>query len=355
MSYPKILMISAVIISVMLPQCSPDGEKRFSSGAGLYNNGRTEDAVKEFEEGMISFISIKSLSDADIKSCDNALYVRDAEKIKIIYPVKIKIELPADYNIISFDPISNRLAATNCADIKIFDAEGSLIKIISPIENVNKNIKSVLLNGDNIIYYIDSIIYTCNINTGEAKTVTGAKFESPVADTFYSVRFYLSNDTLAAAAGIAGVYYLSVIDLAKNAVLIKNREIASCKLFFSGDDIYYISGKSGNWTLNQLTIKTNNIRRISGFTDISDVEFSDAGIMIENNPGIWFLKYDGDRPDRIPFNYRLAGGCGGYTLLRYKDEAYVSDMKLFRDKLYYLKNSAPLIFSDKKEDGNSPR
>jgi hypothetical protein len=332
-----------------LLQCAPDGEKRFASGVELYNNGRIPEAVNEFEAGIMAFVSIKSFSDPNIISCDNALYIRDAEIIKIIYPVKVKIKTTRDYNIVSFDPVLYRSAVTNSADIKIYDGEGSLKKIISPLENKNKNIKSVLLDNNSIIYFIDSIIYTCNIDTGEAMTVTGQKFDCPFADTFYSVKFYLSGKSLAAVIGMAGVYNLSIIDLDKNAVLIKNKEIASSKLFFSGDDIYYIIGKSGSWTLNHLSIKKNITVRISDFSDLVDVEFSNAGIMFENKLGVWFLKYDGDKPDNLPFRYELAGGCGGRSLLKYKDDSYAADMKIFQEKIDYLKNAAPQIFIKKDE------
>ncbi|MCU0821906.1 MAG: hypothetical protein MUC95_05465 [Spirochaetes bacterium] len=349
MKYSRILALSAFIISAILPQCAPDGEKKFAAGNKLYAGGMIAEAARKFEEGMISFSAKKSFSDENIMSCDHALYVREAEKIKILYPARIKIKLDAGYTIISFDPARSRTALSNGADIRIFDIEGTPVKIISPVENGNKNIKSILLDNNNIIYYINGIIYTCNIDTGDAKTVTGERFECPFSDTFHSVRFYLSGPLLAAVAGLGGMYNLSVIDLVKNSVLIKNREIASSGLHFTGEDIYFIAGKSGNWMLNHMSIKTNIVRKIWDFTDITDVEFSDAGLLTESGAGMWFFKYESDKPDRVPFDYKLAGGCGGCALLKYKEDSYLTDMKIFRDKLDLLKNTAPLLFSDEKE------
>ncbi len=345
----KILMVSLIIFSAIAHGCAPDGEKNFVSGAELYNSGRTGEAINKFEEGMLCFSAKKSLSHDKILNCDNALYVRKAGAIKIIYPKKIKFDITGDYSVISFDPAFNRTALTNGADIRIFDSEGAPVKIISPVENTNKNIKSLVLDNNFIIYYISGIIYRCNMDTGEAKTVTGHKFECPFSDAFYSVRFYLSGKRLAVAAGLGGSYNLSVIDLEKNTAVIKNMEIAASKLFFSGDDIYFISGKSGNWALNHLAAATNSNRIISSLTDITDVEFSDACILYENSLGIWFLDYAAGQPERLPFNYELAGGCGGFPLLKFKGDSYVCDMKVFRDKLTGLKNSAPQIFIQEKE------
>lgn len=338
-----LLFLAPGLFSVLL-QCTPYAEKKFNSGSELYKKGEIARAGREFEAGVFSYMSKAAFSETGISSCGEALFIREDNMIKLIYPLEITIKAAGDFNIISYDAVSGRLAASNGIDINIYNQEGKAEKIISPAENDGDKVMAILLNKNNIIYFIDSVIYSCDINSAEAKSITEDKFYRPYKDPFHLVFLKKSGENLAVIIGIAGIYHLSVVDLNKNKTLIKDKTISASKIYLDNEYVYYISGQAGKWALNKISLKTKKSDSLAKLDDISDIEYSAEGLLYENSGGLWFYNYGNEEHQKIPFKYSLAGSYDAYPLLKYEDDTGIADMKIYLEKVGYLKENFPRLF-----------
>lgn len=338
-----VLILSFLIFS-QAPGCSPGTDSLMKSGTDLLKKGKKPEALLKFEKGIIKFSSEDDFSKKVFHFGDGIIYSMNDTTLTAIYPkdFDIKADSGCDY-LLSYDPASERVAFSGGTDIKIIDSTGSLIHSFSPDGSDKDKIKSILLRGDSLFYFINNNIYIYNI----ARAEIAAKYEffPPYKSEDYRVKIFYDSNSLGVVAGIAGNYYFSIIDIMTKSISLKNLEISSSKLFFSGNSVYYISGLSGRWTLNKITLPAKNKTVLTNFTSLRDIEFSRSGIVYEDKDNLWVLDYE-NHPLKTPFRFELTGGCGEKILIRYEDSYYVADTALFLQKINCLNKEVPELFEN---------
>ncbi len=339
-------LIILLISSITVFYCAPDLEKKFNSGFVHYKEGKIPEAAREFEAGLAGLMSKRAIAinGTNISTCDRAVFHQQNGSVEILYPDKIKINISPGFNLISYDTLKKQTALSDGKEIKIFNKEGILKKIFTPSVDDKNVIKAVLIKGNDLIYFIGKRIYTCNITTDKAGYLIDERFNRPGKDPYYNLYLGYEKDTLSLVIGIGGEYYLSLIDMRKKKVLLKNKKISSSKIIVNGEDVFFISGKSGKWALKKYSITKKSIQTLAKLKDIIDIEFLRTGLLLENNDGLGFLLYSSKNREDLHFNYKLAGSCNGYPLLQSKDEIHVADMDKLYNKLKFIKNEAPAIF-----------
>ena len=155
----------------------------------------------------------------------------------------------------------------------------------------------------------------CNILTDKASYLIDERFYRPNKDPYYNLYLGYEEEILSLVIGTGGEYFLSLIDMRKKKVLLKNKKISSSKIMVNNRDVFFISGKSGKWALKKYSITKQNIQTLAKLKDIIDIEFSRSGLLFENSNGLWFLLYSSKNKEDIHFDFKLAGSCNGYPFV----------------------------------------
>jgi len=338
-------IITSFIFLVLILGCSQNPGKKIEKGIELYMSGETAKAIGLIEDGLINSALINKIKINQLSLGENVIYYRQKKNIKIIWPLELNIEISEKYNLISYFHEANKLGLSNGYDIKLYDTAGNLIKTCGPTPD-DKRIKAFTLINELIYYYKDKKVFIYDPATDADKQLSNVKTQLPFDNESYDAKFYKTDNSLAVAAGIAGRYYLSIYDLKNNSVILANYEIASLKLLFRNDDVYYISGSAGNYTTIKKSIAAKKQNNLMEFKNLKDIEFFISGMLIEDKDGLWFTGYESSR-QKIPFRYELAGQCGGNPVIKYANNFYVIDFIRFADILNQIREKSPSVFEIK--------
>ncbi len=330
-----------LICALMLGRCSSDPDKKLDLAIEKYLS-KGAGAAPALANEFIQNISIDSLETAKLLANGNILYTPNDNKIEVLYPVKRKLAIldggPVKHAYVSKD----YCVITDEIQLCIFDGDGNHIHddVIGESKHL---IRSILITGDNIIYYKDEKLYLYNIPLNTSELLIREAFPSPFTP-YYMANLVKTDSLLGVLAGMAGSYYLSIINLASKSIVAKNIALASSKFHIGATHIYYIAGNAGNWELIQYHIDQKKKKSIVKFNDIADIELFPKCYIYESKDGLWAAEY-GTGKSRVPFPYQLSGKYRGRPVLKYNDSYYlVNSDKLFAS-LMKLKDRAPGLFT----------
>jgi hypothetical protein len=337
--------IYAFICLFSITGCMQNADDKLNKGVELYSNGETTKAKTYIEDGLINSALIKKLDANHYSYAENVIFYRQKKTLKIVWPLELNIEISEDYNIISYDPDSKKLGLCNEFDIKIYASNGSLIKTCRPTPD-EQRIKIFTIYNEKIFYYKEKNIYFYDLASDAIKSITNDKFTNSFGKEIYNVKFYKSENLLAIVSGIAGRFYLNVLDLKNNSIVLQNINLASSKLFFKENEIYFVSGDAGKYFLVKQTILPKKTKNLFELSNLTDIEFFSSGLLYEDKDGFRVIDYEKAFNQKIPFHYGLAGQCSGRPVLKYSNKYYIIDMAVFLDKIANIKNKIPSIFEE---------
>lgn len=338
-------LVTILLFIVLFAGCTQNPGKKIEKGIELYISGETAKAITLIEDGLVNSALINKIKVNQLSFGENVLFYRQKKNLRIIWPLELNIEISEKYNLISYFPEANKLGLSNGYDIKLYDSAGNLIKTCGPTPD-DKRIKAFTLINELIYYYKDKKVFIYDPAGDTEKQLSNVKTQLLFDNESYDAKFYKTDNSLVAVAGIAGRYYLSIYDLKNNSVILANYEIASLKLLFRNDDIYYVSGSAGNYTIIKKSIAAKKQKNLMEFKNLKDIEFFASEILFEDKEGLWFAGYESSR-QKIPFRYELAGQCGGNPVIKYANNYYVTDVIRFADSLNQIKEKAPIVFDIK--------
>jgi len=333
----------SLILFIILPffYCADSPDNVFNQSIELFRENKPG-ALKKIERSLVEKISAKSFKSKNLSSNRNAIYYMNDNEIELVYPSEISLAKQyIDINKKIFYLNKKYFVAGRGNLLSIFDTKGSLKKTFETGKN-KKKIKSIILMGDEIIYYKNKRLYKYKISKNSNKLLFNDTF-SPPYSKYFNVNFYRSGNILGIVAGIAGSYNLSIINIKKNSIILKNTKISSSKIYFNAGHIYAITGSTAKWKLVKIIISNKRMIKIHSFKDMYDLELTSFGYLFENSKGIWAAPYSGKKI-LLPFKYKLAGKYNDFVLLQYKYHTYVADMKKLFDSIEILKNKTPEIF-----------
>ncbi len=337
--------IYAFICLFSITGCTQNADDKLNKGVELYSNGETTKAKAYIQDGLINSALIKKLDANHYSYGENVIFYRQKKTLKIVWPLELNIEISEDYNIISYDPDSKKLGLCNGYDIKIYASDGGLIKTCRPAPD-EQRIKIFTIFNEKIYYYKEKNIYSYDLASDAVKSITNDKFTNSFGKEIYNVKFYKTKNLLAVVPGIAGRYYLNILDLKNNSIILQNLNLASSKLFFQENEIYFVSGDAGKYFLVKQTILPKKTKNLFELSNLTDIEFFSSGLLYEDKDGFRVIDYEKAFNQKIPFHYELAGQCGGRPVLKYSNKYYIIDMAVFLDRIANIKNKIPSIFEE---------
>lgn len=340
----KFLGCSLLSVLLLLCRCSLDPESRLNSTIEQYLE-KKPGAVQALELELLGNISIENVEGSNLQSTGNILYILNENEADIIYPLKRNLTMTDGEELKLLDFSGDYAVLSDGLQFCIFDGDGNH-RIDETIGDKKNRVKSLIIIGDDIVYYKNFSLYRFNIINKSNEKLLKESFPPPYAN-YYKVRLYKKDDLLYILAGLAGSYYFNIVNCATQSVVLKNLGMSSSKHFTDTATIRYITGNSGNWELMQYTIAAKKKTSIAKLNDIVDIELAVGGYLWENRSGLWAADYGKDKI-RIPFPYQLAGTYKGRVLLKSKDYCYFIDMKKLFVQLNNLKKKAPDLFDEEK-------
>jgi hypothetical protein len=341
--------ILMALLALLCP-CSLDPESRLNSAIDRYLEHKP-DAIRDLEKEFLNNISIETIKGSNLLSTGSIVYSLDENDVDIIHPLKRSLSLNGGEGVSLVDLSDDHIVLSDGLRFSIFDSAGNR-RNDETIGDKKSQVKSLIVIGDDIIYYKNFNLYRYSIINKSSEMLLKESFPPPY-EKYYTVRLYAKDNLLCILAGLAGSYYYSIVNYATQSVVLKNLAMSSSKHYAGATAIRYIAGNSGNWELVQYTVSSKKKNPIAKLDDIMDIELAVGGYLWENRNGLWAAEYGKDRV-RIPFSYQLAGTYKGRVLLRYKNYCQVIDMKKLFIHLYSLKNKAPDLFNHEKATGAPP-
>jgi hypothetical protein len=343
---PRSIILSLLLI--LLHACTMDPGKRFDKALENFRTGQPG-ALDALRLELIRYGSLESIDGSNLYSTGTVIYQKNEEGARIILPTNFDLSMIGAEGERHID-VSDRFAViSDGRQLSIFDSNGNHI-IDADVGDEKNPVLNCTIDGETIIYYKEFNLYRYSINDNTSELIMSETFPPPYKK-YYTVTFFRKGNHLGIAAGIAGSYYVSVIDLSEQSVILKNLQASSSKLHMGVGAIYYLTGKSGAWQLTMWTLGNKNKSTLSRFTDIVDIELSEKGYIREHSGGLEASSYK-EEPTRIPFPYELAGKYGEEILLHYKSRYYRIDIPKLLMGLKKLNDTNPGVFSEKEADNS---
>lgn len=335
----KITLI--IPLTLIIFGCSKNPEKALQDAIAKYKMDDTK-SISPIKEAFINKVSAGNFSSKGLQSNGKFLFYLYEESLKIIYPYE-KILKPVKSNeLTSFD--LNQDFFTYCNGIQINAKNlktGSVKNITLPDEK--ERIKSHILHNDSLIYYSDNKLLVDELLSDNSGLLVKDQLIPPY-NKYFQAYLGKNKSIISLLLGVAGSYYLSIIDAETASVLVKNISLSSSKFYVDKNDAYYILGSTGSWEIMKFNIINKKKKSLKKFSNIIDIELCSFGLILENSDGLTIEDYESEEKIEIPFEYRLKGKVGDYILMEYSGKTYLVDLKSMYDNLDTLKTEIPELF-----------
>ena len=341
--YPQLFILFAAAVFPLIISCSLDPDRKLNDAIENYGAGKPG-AEEALANEFIKNVSIDFITETNLQSNGTILYNLDNNEVELVYPLEQTVSLAGGQGIRQIDMNEKYIILHDGLKFGVFDRDGDFLHE-EAVGDKTTPLRSLVISGDDIIYYKNSILYRYNILTRTNDTLLNDTFPPPYT-SYYTAQLYRINDFLCLLSGIAGSYYFNIVNLSGASVVLKNLKMSSSKHHMGPDDILYITGNSGNWELMRYQLDSKSKKSIKKFSDIRDIELTSQGCVWESSTGLWFSGY-GKESVRVPFSYLLAGNYKGRVLLQFGERYYFIDMKRMSAALAVLREKTPDLFKEK--------
>ncbi|PKL38578.1 MAG: hypothetical protein CVV44_11915 [Spirochaetae bacterium HGW-Spirochaetae-1] len=338
-------VVAAVMFAVLLLiTCGNNAGEKYSKAVERYRSGE-KSALADMEKNLIRAVSRERLNGKGTYCENGLLFLRKDNKLKILYPREVSITLEsADMDRIrSMD--EDNLVLCDGLNCRIYDRGGSETASITGGEG-KEEITAAGVHGGLVYFLRNKKMFTHDPVAGTNDPLTGDSF-SPPYEKYFAGRMLFVGSRLCLILGAAGSYNLSVIDLEKNAPIVKNVSAASSKVYMDDRFVYYVSGTSGSWSLARRRIADGKPETIMSLKNLIDIEIVTGAAVLETKTGLSVANPDG-KEIRVPFNYGLKGSAKGLALLEYDGDIYAVDAAVMYGMLKELQESVPGLFEGKE-------
>jgi hypothetical protein len=336
-------LIALILFGVI--SCTPGYEKDISKGIQLCQKGDLQKGMRSIERGLIEYTTIETFNISSINYNETVLYSRN-EKLSILYPVEFDAHgtVQGGTYRIYYHAASDRMVIGHNVNIDIYSGDGTHITRIDLKSHDVKNIKSLIINGNDLILYHDGLLSSFSLDTLKRNNFVEGKFSPPFKGLSYNVIMRDTKNIIAIIVGIAGTYHLSIINSIDKSVMIRNMSISSSRLYLDEKYIYYIAGTSGSWFLERMSLSSEEKKKLHKFEDLVDVHFFQGGMIVEKREGPWIVDLNGGKAIRFPVSASVVAVIDDHLLMKGEKKYYLIDTKKLLQKVSALSGRLPGIF-----------
>ncbi len=295
-------------------------------------------AVEAFHEGTLDRVSLERFffkafgiekSGAETLFFNKRVILNSSdEAIEIVFPeeVKLKIENSIKGNIEYADTGEEIIVLGNKDSFYIFNKEGGFIA--SHKVNEKEKIDAIAASGKSVFFLMNHEVYSYNWETEKAARLVEDTFPPPYK-IYFKADMIVQGDYLALITGIAGSYYISIINTDTASVKMKNIAASSFEFALTEDEVICIKGSSGKWSLNMYEYKLKNREKLTPIGKLSGIFLTQHGYIVQDGDDLTIYDFNNNSVD-IPFNCSISGRSRNSLIFRFENNNYIIDFDDFK-------------------------
>lgn len=312
-----IVIVQLCITALIFPGCNSDAD--FINALAQYKK-QGQGARELLELSFLKMVMIDRFNGRGFAFNNDALFKYDDGEIEVFYPEEVKFQYEGNISDIIFS-FNKEFAAYSEGKNIYFVNNGNQEIIFTSGEK--EDIKALMFNDGDLLFFFKSELFRYSINMNNCEKLIDTKFNSPYKN-YYGTELRKFKKFITVATGIAGSYYLSVLEYHLKEAIITNIKSASSKNIIFNNNIYYIGGTTGNWEVIKIDLMTKKKTGIERIKSITEFAFTEDCYMYENEEGIHVSDYTGNII-HLPFRYKLVGNLINSFILRKDEYIYVAE------------------------------
>jgi len=269
------------------------------------------------------------------------------DSIEIVFPEKVKLKIDDSIrgSVEYADTGSEIIVLGNKSGFYVFDITGEFIA--SYKAGGKEKIDAVAVSGGSVLFLMDHVLYSYNPGEEKAGKLVEGTF-SPPYRIYYKADMIVQGNYLAIITGIAGTYYISVINTETASVKMKNISASSFEFAFTEDEVICIKGTSGKWSLNRYEYKVKSNEKLTPLGKLSAIYLTQHGYILEQDNEIIIYDFENKRMS-VPFDCAVSGRSRNSLIVRFRENNYIIDFSVFSREIADFNKKIP-DFKSKNKD-----
>jgi len=320
---------AAVMAPLLFVSCST-AEGKFYKLLERYSAGETA-LIDELHSSLLEAFSFDSYDSDSIFFTKNLILKRSGEEPEIIYPEEVTLN--ADESIdenMSFGNMNNGYVLLgNNKGFCVFNSDGDPVAIFRAEQK--STLDAMALREESVVYLSKGRLYEYSVVSKGTRLFDSAEFNAPYKKFFRSF-IYTTSEYGALITGIAGYYYISVYDVKKGSVRLKNVSSSAFDCAISGSNLYYLRGGTGAWSVARYEIQSKTRTDLKRLSKLENILITPHGFIYYSEGRGGIENYSG-RKAVIPGEWRIKGNCNNLLLIEHDSRLYLVDFSILLDKL----------------------
>ena len=222
----------------------------------------------------------------------------------------------------------------------VFNNDGDPVAIYK--SGIKETIDAMAMRNENVVFLSKNRLYEFNIRTRQTKEFISRDFSS-ASKKFFRAFIHSSARYSALITGIAGSYYISVYDTQNGELKVKNVDSSAFDFSINGNNLYYLRGGAGNWTVTKYDIASKNRTQIRQVAHLENFVISESGFVIVSDGKSRIESFAGEK-SALPEEWSVKGSCGSILLIEYDDRVHLIDFSVLIQKLKEISNAPKHAF-----------
>jgi len=261
------------------------------------------------------------------------------DSIEIVFPEKVKLKIDDSIkgNVEYADSGAELVVLGNRSGFYAFDLKGEYLASYKAGEK--EKIDAVAVSGGSVFFLMNHILYAYNPQDGRAEKLVDGTFPPPYR-IYYKADMIVQGNYLAIITGIAGSYYISVINTEIPSIKMKNMAASSFEFAFTENEVIFIKGTSGKWSLSRHEYKVKSNEKLTPLGKLSAIYLTQDGYILEQDGEIKIYDYNNNRIS-VPFQCSVSGRSRNSLITRFNNNNYIIDFSVFSREIAEFNNKIP--------------
>lgn len=336
---PKVYIKSALCLLLAAAcfaiSCSKTPEEKFTQALAAATEGDVA-ARADLEGLLINAAAEATFAENGIRCDGSVMWVAYDDEVRLLYPRDSRFPMLApDMNLMRGADNAN-VVFSNGIELFVFAWSGDIVRRLTA-GTEKEPVRGVTVLNGSVYYFSNSKIYSLPLNdsaeNNEPKQFVKQTFVPPYTK-LYNTYMYARGSKIGLLLGVAGSYYLNVIDTAAEKTLNTKIRMAAPKLYLDDDSVLHIFGNTGGWRLSRFWYASGKRDNYQSYKEINDVEILPNELMINTGDGYCLGKALAKAKDiKLPAAYLFKGVCNGMALVEYNGVVYGLNAGKFYDML----------------------
>lgn len=355
-----ITLISMLLFSILwIMSCSKTPEERFAIAVEKFNEKQDPEARMLIEEAFLKEWGAVELDDnREYVSAQNAIILIEEDQSTVITSDGFREPWSKEIRFAHYTVETSTLCISDG-----FSAEFYTFSIDEEDESVHINrerelfltsddktsIDSLNIDNNKLFYFYKRQLHSIDLLTDEKKVVSLSKGSevtlNPPYDKFaFKVFTYIDGPYIGCCLGDAGKYNLYVFDHTSQEQLFR-QSVPSRFFYIKDSNLYFITGKTGNWDITENSLVNEESKVIKSFTSLKDISISRNKIFFIDEEGYHIMD------SNFSFEFtenpmaQIERILNDYLIVSYRNTRYLVSTQLYFSITEKYESLTPKLFT----------